>query len=119
MAVSDIALARFEASNRFLAAPLQKQAEVLREPWPELRAPRQRHHERGVDPGCVERDAGLQQVRIVGAVRLELSARALVAPFKDGERECREVELARGATRRREVVPKRTRQAVPEVRVAV
>ena len=53
------------------------------------------------------------------AVRLERDARRVVVPHLVGQRERREVELARAAAGRLEVVPERARQAVGEVRVSV
>src|SRR6476661_5524374 len=94
-------------------------AKVLRKSRAQLRPPRQRHHERGVDPRGVDGNARVEQLRVVLAVCLEGYARRLVVAFEVGERERREVKLPRAAAGRLEVVPQRAGQAVPEVRVAV
>ena len=53
------------------------------------------------------------------AVCLERDARGLVGANLVGKGQRRQVELARAAARRLEVVPERPRQAVGEVRVSM
>src|SRR5919201_3246720 len=93
--------------------------ETFREHRAELRPAGQRDHERGVDPGRIDREAFLEQPRIVIAVSLERDAGCVVLSYPCGEGKCREIELTRAAARRLEVVPERPRQAVGEVRVTV
>src|SRR4029077_19247083 len=89
------------------------------EHYAELRPAWLRDHERGVDPGCVDGEALLQQIRVMVAVRLQCDAGRRVVPHPRRKRERGEIELARSAARRLEVVPERPGRAVGEVRVAV
>src|SRR6478609_8458087 len=76
--------------------------EPLVEHRPELRPAWQRDHERGVDPGRVDREKLLEQARIVIPVRLERDAGCVVVPHPRREGKRREIELARAAARRLE-----------------
>src|SRR6478736_7059656 len=76
----------------------------------QLRPTGQRDHERGVDPGRIDREALLEQRSIVIAVRLERDAGRVVVSHARREGEGREVELAWAAARRLEVVPEWPRQ---------